>query len=409
MKKTFVLTAAISGLALGGCASQQVSTFEAFQPQDLNEQVKSGHLVQKTDNLVVIFDDSDSMSEDYKGAGYPAQPSADKFGIEKEVLSRFNKTIPDIKFNSQIRSFGFGPCTDWSWTKLNKPLDAHTREGFDTGLANLTCSSGGSPMNTALEAASVDLNAASGKTAVLIISDGHDLDGSPIPGAKELKNRYGDNICIYSIWVGNPEEAQGQVLLNQLSSVAGCGFGKDASSLASPADMAYFVQRVFFDVAQPKVVDPCSLDDDGDGVGNCQDKCPDTPKGAKVDETGCWVYRGVLFDTDKALIKPEFVPMLQNATEVMNINPGLTVDIIGHTDSRGTDAHNQKLSERRAASVKKYLVDHGVASSRMVTHGYGESRPIDTNSTPQGMYNNRRVEFSRTDKYVPAGYGSRKR
>ncbi|MGR8934465.1 MAG: OmpA family protein [Gammaproteobacteria bacterium] len=405
MKKILLCSASLAGLMVSGCATQQGATFESFQAVDLNEQVKSGRFVQKTDNLVVIFDDSDSMNETFKNPGYPAEPTASKFSVEKEILTRMNQTIPDINFTSEIRSFGFGSCTDWSWTKLNKPLDVHTPDGFDAGLANLKCASGGSPMNSALDAASGDLNAASGKTAVLVISDGHDLDGSPYPSASALKAKYGDGLCIYGIWVGNPEEASGHLLLQNLSNISGCGFVKDAAGVSSPADMANFVQRVFFDLAQPKV-DPCSLDDDGDGVGNCQDKCPDTPRGAKVDATGCWIYRGVLFDTDKAVIKPQFVPMLNNAVDVMGLNPGLTVMIEGHTDSRGTDAHNLALSERRAASVKKYMVDHGVSASRMETIGYGESRPIDTNATPEGMYNNRRVEFKRTDKpiYAP-GFG----
>jgi OOP family OmpA-OmpF porin len=397
MKKTLTLTASLAGLVLSGCATQYAAQFEAFQAESLDEHVKAGHYVQKTDNLVVIFDDSSSMTETFKNPGYPAQPTATKFAVEKEILSRMNQTIPDIKFSSEIRSFGFGSCIGWSWTKLNKNLDVHTRDGFDAGLATLSCASGGSPMNSALGAANSDLAVASGKTAVLILSDGHELDGSPIPEAKALKARYGDNICIYSIWVGNPEEASGHQLLQQLSNIAGCGFVKDAQNVASPSDMAKFVQRVFFDLAAPKV-DPCAVDSDGDGVNNCLDKCPDTPKGAKVDATGCWIYRGVLFDTDKAVIKPQFEAMLNNAVDVMGLNPGLTVAIEGHTDNRASDAHNQALSERRANAVKQYMVAHGVAASRMETHGYGESRPVDSNETEEGRYNNRRVEFKRTDK-----------
>jgi OOP family OmpA-OmpF porin len=397
MKKTLTLTASLAGLVLSGCATQYAAQFEAFQAESLDEHVKAGHYVQKTDNLVVIFDDSASMAETFKNPGYPAQPAAKKFAVEKEILSRMNQTIPGIKFNSEIRSFGFGSCTGWNWTKLNKNLDVHSSSVFNDGLATLTCASGGSPMNSALGAANTDLAAASGKTAVLILSDGHELDGSPFPEAKALKARYGDNICIYSIWIGNPEEASGHTLLQQLSNIAGCGFVKDAQNVASPADMAKFVQRVFFDLAAPKV-DPCALDSDGDGVNNCLDKCPDTPKGAHVDATGCWIYRGVLFDTDKAVIKPQFEPMLNNAVDVMGLNPGLTVTIEGHTDSRASETHNRKLSERRADAVKLYLVDHGVAAARMETVGYGESRPVDSNDTEAGRYNNRRVEFKRTDK-----------
>lgn len=236
----------------------------------------------------------------------------------------------------------------------------------------------------------------SGPIAVLIVSDGHEIDGSPVPAVQAMKQQYGDRLCVYSVWVGNPNEEEGKLLLNSLSDIAGCGYRAEAEAIASPEGMSNFVKSVFLTGAA--AADCSTMDSDGDGINDCNDKCPDTPKGAHVDETGCWIYRGVQFDHDKYNIKPEFEPVLQNAVDVMNDNPGLTVRIEGHTDSTGSEAYNLRLSDRRANSVKEFITNHGVDGSRMETIGYGESQPIDTNDTPEGRYNNRRVEFERTDR-----------
>jgi OOP family OmpA-OmpF porin len=161
--------------------------------------------------------------------------------------------------------------------------------------------------------------------------------------------------------------------------------------------MANYVERVLYSKSKIKA-NVGVLDSDGDGVPDYQDKCPDTPKGAKVDKDGCWAYHGVFFDFDKATIKPEYHGLFENAVHVMNINPGLEVQIEGHTDSIGSAAYNQKLSERRAKSVKNHLVEKGVSASRMTTKGFGESDPITGNDTASGRAYNRRVEFEITHR-----------
>jgi outer membrane protein OmpA-like peptidoglycan-associated protein len=101
----------------------------------------------------------------------------------------------------------------------------------------------------------------------------------------------------------------------------------------------------------------------------------------------------VNFDTDKAVIRPADVPELQKAIDFLKKYPGHKVSIEGHTDSRGSDAYNQRLSERRAGAVKDYLAKRGAADpSRMSTVGHGESRPTADNATAKGRFENRRVE-----------------
>ncbi len=104
--------------------------------------------------------------------------------------------------------------------------------------------------------------------------------------------------------------------------------------------------------------------------------------------------QGIFFDFDQATIKPESRQALEAAARMLNENPTINVEIQGHTDSKGSDAYNLSLSDRRAASVVTYLVQIlGIDMSRLTSRGYGESMPIATNDTDAGRALNRRVEF----------------
>ncbi len=144
----------------------------------------------------------------------------------------------------------------------------------------------------------------------------------------------------------------------------------------------------------------CEFDSDRDGVVDSKDQCPNTPAGDKVDEMGCSfnLRLEVFFDTDSAIIKPESYPELDRAVRLMTTNDRLSGTIEGHTDSRGSDAYNLKLSQRRADSVRQYLIDKGVPASRLDAVGKGESSPIADNATAEGRAQNRRVLLVRTSQ-----------
>ncbi|SET82249.1 OmpA family protein [Pseudomonas graminis] len=157
-------------------------------------------------------------------------------------------------------------------------------------------------------------------------------------------------------------------------------------------------------------------DDDGDGVLNSRDKCPDTPKGTPVDATGCPIVtpapepmaapvvlpkeeiitiRDVHFEFNKATLTPGDKQQLDMvATKLKTEAPNVQLHVSGHTDSVGSDAYNQKLSQKRAQSVTDYLVSAGIPRASFASvEGDGEARPVADNKTADGRSLNRRVEI----------------
>jgi OOP family OmpA-OmpF porin len=157
----------------------------------------------------------------------------------------------------------------------------------------------------------------------------------------------------------------------------------------------------------PVPTSDCStMDEDGDGVNNCDDKCPGSQAGQTIGPDGCPVpltidLKGVNFDFDKATLRPDGVVILDEAIAILGRYPQLRVEVAGHTDSIGSDQYNQDLSERRARTVYDYLTGHGIDAGRLMgPNGYGESRPIAPNTNPDGSDNpegrarNRRSELN---------------
>ncbi|HKY93449.1 MAG TPA: OmpA family protein, partial [Nevskiaceae bacterium] len=142
----------------------------------------------------------------------------------------------------------------------------------------------------------------------------------------------------------------------------------------------------------------CTGADDNDEVDPCKTPAP----GERVSLKGCGmgdviVLRGVNFEFDKSNLTVNAKTILDNVAEELTAYPEIKVEVGGHTDAKGSDEYNQKLSERRAASVVKYLESKGIAGDRMTSAGYGESKPVADNETDEGRELNRRVELKITE------------
>ena len=177
----------------------------------------------------------------------------------------------------------------------------------------------------------------------------------------------------------------------------------------------------------------CPLDADGDGVPDYLDKCPGTPAGTKVDANGCALDRDgdgvpddqdrcpdragpasnkgcpeikaeqkkilneatkyIQFDFNKSTLKPSSYPRLQQMVQILNEYPDYSLSIAGHTDSKGDDNYNLRLSDTRAASARTYMLSKGIPAERIESRGYGETKPIADNKTAAGQALNRRVDF----------------
>ncbi|MBI3431715.1 MAG: OmpA family protein [Hydrogenophilales bacterium] len=164
---------------------------------------------------------------------------------------------------------------------------------------------------------------------------------------------------------------------------------------------------------------PKEVDTDGDGIPDSKDKCPTVyaktadgcPAAEPVAEPAPvpapapapapvaapapkkLVLEGVNFDHDKATLREDAHPILDQAAEGLKEWGDVKVEVAGYTDSRGKDKYNLKLSQRRAEAVRAYLIGKGIAADRLTAKGFGETRPVADNKTAEGRFKNRRVEL----------------
>ncbi|MBW2681445.1 MAG: OmpA family protein [Deltaproteobacteria bacterium] len=370
------------GTLLFSCAAGQMQTTQPLFSPDM---LKADQYEPKVGNFMVILDKSSSMSWKYN--------EQKGLTIAKDFLNAMNQTLPEMKFNGAFRTFGtsgFGEPT----ALIYGPAE-YSRKEFQGALDAAQRAIGRSPLGAAITAAAADLKESEGQIAVIIVSDGAEMDTTPITAANNMKAQFGDRVCIYTVLVG--DDPAGETLMKQVAAAGDCGASLRADGFKDSGDMGDFVKNVFLaEIAKPApkpVAKP--MDSDGDGVTDDKDQCPNTPKGATVDARGCWTYAAVvMYGFDSAEIKPEAFPMLDEAVLILKKNPEIKVEIDGHTDNIGPAAYNMNLSERRAKAVMEYFVDKGVEAERLTTKGFGLTMPAVSNDTEEGRTKNRRVTLT---------------
>jgi len=365
MKKMLqFMTMVLIGLLASACVNKNLPT--PFSPTDLNTKVTSGEYVQKVDNFVVIFDGSSSMSLDTNWQ--------DKLAQAKMVASNMNNTIPTLKLQSGLRVFGPRNYSLADGSPMQQGLTTYSKSAYGEAINSIVMTGGNTPMSRPIEMTVTDLAKASGDIAVIVIGDGLENIGGPAAvAAKELKAKYKDRVCIYTILIG--DDAAGRATMEQVAKAGECGFATDQESLSTPSGMASFVEKVFLKKAA-KVAAP-----------------PAAPAPAPAEKKCFTVELKVEFDFDKATIKPEYYKELIEFGEFIRTYPEHTVNLEGHTDNFGTDKYNMALSQRRADSVREFLLKRfpTIAPTRLTTVAHGLSKPIATNDTKEGRQKNRRV------------------
>jgi OOP family OmpA-OmpF porin len=332
------------------------------------------------DQSILIVDTSGSISR------------TDQFPGEKALAQSLVSAMPAGKYDAGAIAFG-------GVRREVHPLASFDRAGLAAYASEVDYLSEGTPLDQALTEAGAFLKGKSDHAAITVISDGKPTDvvGVEVPAqraldaAKAITKSYQGKVCIHTIQVGS--DPAGAAFLKDLSKATGCGSYRSASSLGTANALQSFQREVY--LASAPAAAAVDGDDDEDGVKNSKDQCPHTPKLARVDERGCWVIANLHFATDSSAIAAGDAELLESrGVAILKANPDLRVRVDGHTDSRGTDAYNQALSERRAEAVRKFFIEHGIDGNRLESRGFGESQPAAPNDTPENLAKNRRVEFT---------------
>jgi OOP family OmpA-OmpF porin len=354
--------------------------------QDLNPKVKSGALVQKTNNFQMILDTSASMEEPYqwKHFAYTAPMKTNLLEYEQHLARLFNDTIPNLKLTAGMRDFA---GTRWLGrnyeTKLWYGMAPYVKE--DLGKAIFTVNTYGveSPLDKALDAATMDLKPLAGKSAVIIFTDGLEMPKA-VASAQAMKAALRDNVCIYAVLIGpdritpDAPKGEGRELLDKVVKAGECGAVVNAKDVETAAGMAAFVESIFLGpppppqpaAAAPVVVPP-----------------PVAPDAAPEK------LEAVYFDFDKYLIKPEGREAIKRNAEWLQKNADKKVVVEGNCDERGTNEYNMALGQRRADAAAKYLTDLGIGKDRVSTVSYGEEKPICKEANEACWSKNRRGDF----------------
>ena len=369
-------------LLFTGCAT--------FKAADLNPQNNSGQIVQKTNNLVVLFDKSASMNDQHHKRQFVDNPTRLIYG--KNTTKNMIATIPDIQLNAGLRTF-------WAEkTALIYGMKPLVKEDYTKAINSIEFVNDRTDLGKAITASGDDLRGVPGYSALIIVSD---FDKSPVKGdiknTADIRNssvidamtkvnaEYGDKLCVYTIQLGYTQ--RGKDLSEAIVQNVAGGYNVNADKLENPAAMAAFVEKVISGncsryqqyVAKPveKVV-----------------IVPDEPvlqekvvAAVAAENIIVLAFEDIHFDFDKAALKPEAQAILKRNIQMLKDNPHAKVRIAGYTSASGTDDYNQSLSERRAAAVQAYLIDEGVITTdRLSTIGYGETDPAMYEAAPKEIY-----------------------
>lgn len=369
LRRVALVSCLLGGLA---CASPSVAPLGAgpITPGP-------GERVAVTHNYLIV-DSSESVTE--------------VFPTERALVESFIAAQPEGTYEQGGTAFG-------GYQRQTEALTPFNRAAAKQYATDLNHLSEGTPIDRVFGEVGQDLAGRSGQASVIVFSDGRPTDPigrevaeqKVLDAAGRLAEGFNGQVCIHTVHVG--DDPAGAEFLRRLSTRTGCGSARSMGSVMNTAALQNFEREVFLGAVPAVAAAP--RDSDGDGVMDDSDQCPGTPRGAKVDERGCWVIRGLRFAFDSSKIEPQYYAELNDvAARLKEVGPSVDVSLDGYTDSVGTEAYNQALSQRRANAVRDYLVSQGVPEDQLTAKGFGISHTYP-NDTADGRAANRRVEVSR--------------
>jgi OmpA-OmpF porin, OOP family len=381
-KWLILIIAAVALVGLSGCAT----VIKPVPAQDLSPKLKSGALVQKTNNFQVILDTSTSMDDpvQWKNPEYASPVTNTKLEYQQHLARLFNDTIPSMKLTAGLRDFaGRRWLTRNFDTKLWYGMSPWVREDLGKAIWAVNTQGVESPLDLALDAATMDLKPLAGKSAVIIFTDGLDMPKA-VASAQAMKAALKDNVCIYAVLIGPDRmtmdypKGEGMALLDKVVKAGECGAMVNAKDVETAAGMAAFVEKIFLGPPPPPPPAP---------------EAPVVVPPVVTPAAAPGQLEAIYFDFDKYVIMPEGREALKRNAEWLQKNPGAKVVVEGNCDERGTNEYNMALGQRRADAAAKYLVDLGVAKDRVGTVSFGEEKPICTESNEACWSKNRRDDF----------------
>jgi OOP family OmpA-OmpF porin len=368
----------VFAFVVSGCASvvTQETMSDTCTSKNANALIRQGYQ-KKVDNFIIVQDASATMGErgqdkfDYDAKINDPYNYFTKLNDSTDLLNCLNNSMPD-NFDVMGGMRVFGPTspdkglvygmTDYTKAGLLNAISGTNKTGGVTPIANALITGGYDLLDTP------GLTDNPGPTAMILFSDGMNTESSdPVAAASAVKQMYGNNICIYTVLIG--ESSAGKAVMEQIADASNCGYATDSSKIGNPAGMDQFVVDVFL----VKVAKPAAK--------------PAYRPPEKISMTLL-----IEFDFDKDVVRPQHHGDVKRIADMLNKYPGAKAELEGHTDNMGTDAYNMDLSKRRVENVKKYLAQKfNISPSRVSTVAYGESKPVASNKTSEGRQRNRRV------------------
>jgi len=348
------LITAVPLAVLAACSSSPTYTPVATTADALDPAAYA----RKVDNFIVLLDTSGSMKNEETG-----RP---RIQTAQDVVASFNSVVPPLDYKAGMVTFGKGTtgyCTGYGVANTVVGLAPYNSASVAQALGSIGCAASTTPYAEAVESATGMLVEEAGPIAVFVVSDFNYNYNDPAAvesALADLKAQHPGKVCVHIIKIG-----EDNTNIAGLTDTAGCDSVVKAADLATgPAMADYVVKTLLTPLDQPLQYQKHS------------------------------VSAQALFDFDKYVLKAQGIAELR-ALGANIRSQGLKVrdiDVIGHTDSVGTDEYNMRLSERRAMAVRDFLLSEGVNPSIISASGMGERDPVATNDTEAGRALNRRVE-----------------